>query len=325
MADYEDQISRVEAILRATLGQDVEVPEPLSRVEELLIELKEAIEEGGGGGGDITQILARLVQCERDIDALELADTGLANAIQALTNSLGSLATKNNASATYTPQGSVSQPTFTGSQSSVTLSIEETDNFSNYQPKGSVSQPTFTGSSSNVTVTTEDNINGNYTPKGTVSQPTFTGSSMTSTGSYTPAGSVSEVELNTTTFKPMISRGTLPSLTANVSDETLSFSWSAGTLPGIGSDTTCATTVKTQPSFSGTAVTLSVSGTPTGTVSQPSFTGTKAQISGTVTPAGTVSQPTFSGTKVKFTGTNTATGTVSQPTFSGTEATITVS
>lgn len=273
MADYEDQISRVEAILRATLGQDVEVPEPLSRVEELLIELKEAIEEGGGGGGDITQILARLTQCERDIDALELADTGLANAIQALTNSLGSLATKNDASATYTPQGSVSQPTFTGSQSSVTLSIEETDNFSNYQPKGSVSQPTFTGSS------------------------------MTSTGSYTPEGSVSDVELNTTTFKPMTSQGTLPSLTSSVSNETLSFSWSAGTLPGIGSDTTCATTVKTQPTFSGTAATLSVSGTPTGTVSQP----------------------TFSGTKVKITGTNTATGTVSQPTFSGTEATITVS
>lgn len=274
MADYEGQLSRVEAILRATLGQDVEVPEPLSRVEELLIELKEAIEEGGGGGGgDITQILARLAQCERDIDALELADTGLANAIQALTNSLGSLATKNDASATYTPQGSVSQPTFTGSQSSVTLSIEETDNFSNYQPKGSVSQPTFTGSS------------------------------MTSTGSYTPEGSVSDVELNTTTFKPMTSQGTLPSLTSSVSDETLSFSWSAGTLPGIGSDTTCATTVKTQPSFSGTAATLSVSGTPTGTVSQP----------------------TFSGTKVKITGTNTATGTVSQPTFSGTEATITVS
>lgn len=217
MADYEGQLSRVEAILRATLGQDVEVPEPLSRVEELLIELKDAIEEGGGGGGDITQILARLKKCEDDIDALELADTGLANAIQALTNSLGSLATKNDASATYTPQGSVSQPTFTGS-------------------------------------------------------------SMTSTGSYTPAGSVSDVELNTTTFKPMTSQGTLPSLTSSVTDETLSFSWSAGTLPGIGSDTTCATTVKTQPSFSGTAATLSVSGTPTGTVSQPTFSGTEATI-----------------------------------------------
>lgn len=51
MAEYEGQSSRVEDILRATLGEDVDVPEPQSRVEELLIELKEAIEEGGGGGG----------------------------------------------------------------------------------------------------------------------------------------------------------------------------------------------------------------------------------------------------------------------------------
>lgn len=99
MANYEGQLSRVEAILRATLGQDVEVPEPLSRVEELLIELKEAIEAGGGGGGDITQILARLSQCERDIDALELADTGLANAIQELVTAVNG---KANSSDVYT-------------------------------------------------------------------------------------------------------------------------------------------------------------------------------------------------------------------------------
>ena len=81
------------------MGQDVEVPEPLSRVEELLIELKEAIEAGGGGGGDITQILARLSQCERDIDALELADTGLANAIQELVTAVNG---KANLSDVYT-------------------------------------------------------------------------------------------------------------------------------------------------------------------------------------------------------------------------------
>lgn len=320
-------LSNIEDILQAGLD-GTDIPSPESRIAELL---KEWIEQGGNiddifvAGSNIT--LTKNADGTITISAsgeVSSEDTVAREAIQTLSESLGDLAVKDDASATYSPAGTVSQPTFTGSQSTVIITTEA-NNAGNYTPEGTVSQPTFTGSSSNVTVTTEDNINGNYTPKGTVSQPTFTGSSMTSTGSYTPAGSVSDVELNTTTFKPMTSQGTLPSLTSSVSNETLSFSWSAGTLPGIGSDTTCATTVKTQPSFSGTAATLSVSGTPTGTVSQPTFSGIKARISGTVTPSGTVSQPTFSGTKVKIAGTNTATGTVSQPTFSGTEATITVS
>lgn len=319
--------SRVEDILQAGLD-GTEPPTAVSRVEILL---KEWIEQGGNiddilvAGSNIT--LTKNPDGTITIAAsgeISAEDTVARGEIAALSESLGDLAVKDDASATYSPEGTVSQPTFTGSQTTVTITAEANSG-GNYTPEGTVSQPTFTGSSSNVTVTTEDSVNGNYTPKGTVSQPTFTGSSLTSTGSYTPEGSVSNVELNTTTFKPMTSQGTLPSLTASVSDETLSYTWSAGTLPGIGSDTTCATTVKTQPTFSGTAATLSVSGTPTGTVSQPTFSGTKAQISGTVTPSGTVSQPTFSGTKVKITGTNIATGTVSQPTFSGTEATITVS
>lgn len=45
--------SRIENILDATLGEPgAEVPSPpFSRIEEKLIELKEAIESGGGGGG----------------------------------------------------------------------------------------------------------------------------------------------------------------------------------------------------------------------------------------------------------------------------------
>lgn len=44
--------SRIENILDATLGEPgAEVPSPpFSRIEEKLIELKEAIEQGGGGG-----------------------------------------------------------------------------------------------------------------------------------------------------------------------------------------------------------------------------------------------------------------------------------
>lgn len=49
MPDNENP-SRVEQILNATLGRETDLPQPNSRVEGLLIDLKEAIEEGGGGG-----------------------------------------------------------------------------------------------------------------------------------------------------------------------------------------------------------------------------------------------------------------------------------
>jgi len=38
-----------------------------------------------------------------------------------------------------------------------------------YTPAGTVSKPTFTGTSSTVTITAADNTSGNYQPKGTVS------------------------------------------------------------------------------------------------------------------------------------------------------------
>lgn len=47
--------SRVETILMAMLGESVEINEPKSRVEELLLQLKEAIEQGGGSGFTPTQ------------------------------------------------------------------------------------------------------------------------------------------------------------------------------------------------------------------------------------------------------------------------------
>lgn len=47
--------SRVETILMAMLGESVEIDEPKSRVEELLLQLKEAIEQGGGSGFAPTQ------------------------------------------------------------------------------------------------------------------------------------------------------------------------------------------------------------------------------------------------------------------------------
>lgn len=335
---------------------------------------------------------------------------------------LGALAYKSSVSATYTPAGTVSQPTFTGSSSNVTITTA--DNASgNYQPKGTVSQPTFSGNSlsstgsftpeGSVSVSTNQTENktatvssttgtATYTPGGTVTQPTFSGAELTSTGDYTPAGSVAFTNTNqtatvskassgtatytpegsvaaptisvktagsTTTVNSITAVGTLPAWGATVASETLTFTWDTGTLPTKGSNTTVKTgdaayqatapaftgtgarlvtgniSVPSSATFTGTEAEISVSGTPSGTVSQPTFSGTAVRLvtgniavpknytatfSGTAgsvnvsgTPSGTVSQPTFTGTKTQISGTTTASGSVSQPTFTGTQATIT--
>ena len=260
-------------------------------------------------------------------------------------DTLGDLAYKDSASATYTPAGTVSQPTFTGSSSTVTITA--TDNTSgNYQPKGTVSQPTFTGSSTTST--------GTYTPAGSVSltntnQTVTVSKASSGTATYTPQGSVSAPTISvdtagaTTTIKNPTSVtvaktvvAAAPGATApdnsltyySVANETLSL-YQIGYTTGA-SITTENKTVKTgdasysasQPSFTGTGARL------TTTVSVPSsasFSGTEATLSVSGTPSGTVSQPTFTGTKAQLSGSTTASGTVSQPTFSGTQATITVS
>ena len=246
-----------------------------------------------------------------------------------------------------------------------------------YKPEGTVSKPTFTGSESSVTITSATNANGNYQPAGTVSKPTFTGASMTSTGTFTPSGSVSLTNTNqtatvskatsgTATYTPegSVAAPTISVKTAGstatvknptsvtvaktvvaaapgattptnnltyyaVSGETLSL-YQLGYTTGA-SITTSDVTVKTgdaayeasAPKFTGTGARLV-----TGNISVPSsasFTGTEGTVSVSGTPAGTVSQPTFTGTKVQLSGTTTAAGSVSQPTFTGTSKTVTVS
>ena len=304
---------------------------------------------------------------------------------------LGALAYKDSASGSYTPSGTVSQPTFTGGSSTVTITA--TNNASgNYTPSGTISGGTFTGSKSTFT--------GDYTPAGTVSQPTFTGESLTSTGNFTPAGSVSLTNGNktaavktassgTTTYTPggTVSTPTISVTTAgttaqikqvsgvtnmvsalataapgatapanaityySVADENLSlyqigatkaapcstanvtvktgdasYSSSAPTFSGTGVRlVTDNISVPTSASFSGTQGSVSVSGTPSGTVSQPTFTGEEGTVSTSGTPNGSVSNLSFSGQKVQLAGTTTAAGTVSQPTFTGEAKTVTVS
>ena len=80
---------------------------------------------------------------------------------------------------------------------------------------------------------------------------------------FTPHGSVTgtAVTLNTTTVEGMDGVGTLPELTMTVSNENLTIGFSQGTLPTKATAQTVATGVAsiTQPSFTGTEETITVS------------------------------------------------------------------
>ena len=294
-----------------------------------------------------------------------------------------SLSVNNGSSGVQYATGAVSTKTFTGTEATIkpkvtaagTVAISTGTGTANYTPAGTVSQPTFSGSSLTST--------GSFTPAGSVSVSTNATTNKTATVSaassgtatYTPAGTVSAPVItknqagSTTTVNSITAVGTLPTLTTSVTNENLTISFSQGTLPTKGSDVTVktgdATYTADAPTFSGTAVRLVTGNIAVPSTYTASFTGTEGSVSVSGTPAGTVSQPTFSGTgtqlKATFTGsevegtatytpegsidvvlsklgltlsgstedksvsvTGTPTGTVSRPTFSGTEATITV-
>lgn len=242
---------------------------------------------------------------------------------------LGDLAFADTASGPFTPAGTVSKPTFTGSQSTVTITAA--DNTSgNYQPKGTVSKPTFTGTKVKIsgTVTPTGSVSGSFsgTPvrlvTGNISVPTSASTTTASTenktatvsaassgeATYTPSGQISgtAVEMNTTSVNSITAVGTLPQWTASVPSgtENLTFSWSAGTLPTKGAAQTVATTVKsvTDPTFTGDGARLvtgniAVPKTYTTTFTNTNKTATVSAASSgeaTYTPSGSVSG-TFTG------------------------------
>ena len=250
------------------------------------------------------------------------------------TGSLKALAFKENASGNFTPSGTVSQPTFTGSESTVTITA--TDNSSgNYQPTGTVSQPTF----SNGEVT----ASGKFTPAGTINVSTSTKTNQTATvapaangeTTYKPAGSVDAPTItcttpgSTKTINFIDKVGSLPSWNGTVDNEVLTISWSAGELPTKGENTTVKTGdavySASAPAFNGTAVRLVTGNIEVPATYKASFTGTEGDINVIGKATGDVSTPTFTGNKVQLAGTTTAAGTVSQPSFTGTEGTVTVS
>lgn len=204
---------------------------------------------------------------------------------------------------THKPAGTVSKPTFTGTQATIN---------SSYTPSGTVSKPTFTGTKfthDHEFIGDEAIITVSFTPEGTVSKPTFTGSAVDTGAATTTSG-------HTVSIKPVSSVGTLPSasltagtapsatfnagsLTKTVSTSgpnrrmTLTYTapshtFNAGTYP------TLTFNAGTLPTL-GSAVTVSTSShkhsvTAAGSVSQPTFTGTADSASSTYVPTGTIEE-----------------------------------
>ena len=171
---------------------------------------------------------------------------------------LGDLAYKDSASGNYTPEGTVSQPSFTGTQGNISVSGT---------PSGSIS----TGSGT-----------ANYTPAGSVAAPTITVTPNTATkyvaASASGGGSVSA--------------GSAASLSATVANETLTLSFTPNTPTAV-----TLPSFESQTIVSGIASASATAPTFTGTGAELVFTGDSLSSTGTFTPNGTVSQPTFSGTQ----------------------------
>ena len=169
------------------------------------------------------------------------------------TESLKALAFKDSASASYTPAGTISQPTFTGTKA--TISAKYT--------AATVAISTGTGTA-------------NYTPAGIVSEPNI---------------DIIQEMTDINVIDVSDGSGRLPSFTATVADETLSLNFNAGKFydtqkVSVVSNVSATVDrpkfignpVELKGSFTGTAGTATASYTPTGTVSEPTFTGTAATI-----------------------------------------------
>ncbi len=216
----------------------------------------------------------------------------------------------------YTPEGTVSKPTFSGTAATITVSGT---------PTGSVSAPTFTGTEGTVTVTgTTTGSNSAHSHTVTVkngtkslisawsagSLPSLGNPSTTDVYSITGVGSASKLDVDydddTETLTIAYTPSVVPTRSANpIKAITTQGTFSAGTLPSLtysNADVITATTDSVTVKFNGASMTSTGTFTPAGTVGAPTFTGTKFNSTGSYTPAGSVSQPTFTGTDVYLSG-----------------------
>lgn len=212
-------------------------------------------------------------------------------------DSLGDLAYKDSATGTYKPEGTISIPTFTGSNSTFTGAFE---------PAGSVTVSTKTTSNKTATVSAAASGTTTYTPGGDVSAPTI---------SVKTAGATQTIKNPTSVTVAKTVVAAAPGATApannltyySVTDETLSL-YQLGYTTGA-SITTANVDVKTDdavyeasaPVFTGTAVRLVTGNIPVPATYDASFTGTSDTVSVSGIPNGSNSQPTFDGTSKNVT------------------------
>ena len=179
------------------------------------------------------------------------------------TGVLRSMAYTDTAEGFYTPAGQISTPIFTGTALTAT---------GEFTPAGQI-----------VITTRTDDPTNNYIPQGTISTPAVTVNPMRSS------------------VRSIAEDGVLPSckmpvFSSHVDNQTLTLEWEdglfdAGALPviesknvmtdvdvGVSQPQFNGTPAHLHAEFSGTRATLSVTGTPQGTVSTPSFNGIKAKI-----------------------------------------------
>lgn len=212
---------------------------------------------------------------------------------------LGALATKDSASGSYTPAGTVSRPTFTGS------SLTSTGNFT---PSGTIAVNASSGSGTaytpegSISVNASSGSGTSYTPEGSVAAPTISVKTAGSTGTVHNPTKVT-VAKSVVAAAPGATAPSNPITYYAVANETLSL-YQIGYTTG-DSITTSDLTVKTgdaayeatAPAFTGTEKKLAFSGTQ----KKLAFSGTQGSVSVSGTPEGTVSQPTFTGTTATIT------------------------
>jgi hypothetical protein len=186
----------------------------------------------------------------------------------------------------YTPSGTITGTTFTGSSmtstgkftpagnvsltnSNKTATVSATSGTATYTPAGSITGTTFTGASmtstgkftpsgsvslsnSNQTVTVSKASSGTatYTPEGSITGTTFTGASMTSTGNFTPSGSVSLTNSNVTATVSAAQSGTAtytPAGNITAGAITVKTAGSTGTIHNPTKQTVAKTVVAAAP------------------------------------------------------------------------------
>ena len=214
--------------------------------------------------------------------------------------SLGLLAYKDSASGSFTPAGTVSQPTFSG---------ESMNSTGTFTPAGAIQVNASSGSGTSYTPEGSVQVNASsgsgtsYTPEGSVAAPTISVASAGSTATIkNPTKQTVAKALQTAA--PGATAPSNPITYFAVEGEKLKM-YQIGYTTGDSISTEDVTVKTGDASYSASA---------------PAFTGTEKKFAF----SGTEKKLAFSGTQGNVSVSGTPSGTVSQPTFTGSEGTVTV-